>query len=101
MSYVLPGRLRHLFNPRPAAGDPPHVVVVDGLTVQLHRHRKAVLTVVHPDGDAVPKLHKAPVTFIVGDAWITLNPGDQKVVRLPTGMELRVATEADVLAYEG
>jgi hypothetical protein len=74
---------------------------IDGLTIALHRANRCLLTVFRPDGTYDRTMHPAPVTFIVGDAWITLRPGDQKVIGpLPDGVSPRVATETDVLAWE-
>ncbi len=51
----------------------------------------------HPHG---PTIYTAPATFIIGDAWITLLPGQERWVQVPAGVEPRRATEADLRPVE-
>lgn len=82
---------------RPATTTTPPTIA--GLEIDLHRAKKALLTLFNDDGEYLRAVVPSGTTVIVGDAWLTLPRGANKWVWSPD-LTYRVASEADVLAWQ-
>ncbi len=67
--------------------------------IDLTASRSCALGVIRDGKPHGPTVYPAPATFVIGDAWVTLQIGETRWVQVPPSVEPRLATEADVIHH--